>query len=138
MICFYLAQVDTTKEQKENNIMKNLTDTLTTLISEITQMEKDNAKLNEDIRAIEKEKAEGYKKFDTDTHILVERKTLQDIADATDDVFDSANSARDDMERAEGYINDANYSARDARDSANDIENDIKQILKVEEEEETE
>ena len=118
--------------------MKNLTDTLTTLISEITQMEKDNAKLNEDIRAIEKEKAEGYKKFDTDTHILVERKTLQDIADATDDVFDSANSARDDMERAEGYISDANYSARDARDRAKDIQSDIEQLLKVEEKEETE
>ena len=118
--------------------MQNLTDTLTTLISEITQMEQDNKKLNEDIRAIEIEKKEGYKKFDTDTHILVERKTLQDIADATDDVFDSANNARDDMERAEGYISDANYSARDARDSARDIRSDIEQLLKVEEKEETE
>ena len=118
--------------------MQNITENLTKLISQITQMEKDNLKLNEDIRAIEKEKAEGYKKFDTDTHILVERKTLQHIADTADEVVCSADSARDDMESAESRIGDAGYSARDARDSANDIENDIKQLLKVEEKEETE
>ena len=118
--------------------MQNLTDTLTTLISEITQMEKDNAKLNEDIRAIEIEKKEGYKKFDTDTHILVERKTLQDIADTADEVVCSAVSATDSAENAESYINDANYSAREARDSARDIRSDIEQLLKVEEKEETE
>ena len=115
--------------------MQNLTDTLTTLISEITQMEQDNKKLNEDIRELEIEKKEGYKKFDTDTHILVERKFLEDIAD---EVSSSADSARENAESAESYVSDAGYSARDARDSANDIENDIKQILKVEEEEETE
>ena len=118
--------------------MQNLTDTLTTLISEITQMEKDNAKLNEDIRAIEIEKKEGYKKFDTDTHILVERKTLQDIADTADEVVCCADSARDDMESAESRISDAEYSARDARDNARDIHSDIEQLLKVEEKEEIE
>ena len=118
--------------------MQNLTDTLTTLISEITQMEQDNKKLNEDIREIEIEKREGYKKFDTDTHILVERKFLEDIADTAYEVRSSADSAKENAESAESYISDADYSARDARDSANDIENDIKQILKVEEEEETE
>ena len=118
--------------------MQNLTDTLTKLISEITQMEQDNKKLNEDIRAIEIEKKEGYKKFDTDTHILVERKFLEDIAETAYEVSSSADSARENAESAESYVSDAGYSARDARDSANDIENDIKQILKVEEKEETE
>ena len=116
----------------------NLTETLTSFISQITQMEKDNTKLNEDIRAIEIEKKEGYKKFDTDTHILVERKFLEDIADTAYEVRSSADSAKENAESAESYISDADYSARDARDSANDIENDIKQILKVEEKEETE
>ena len=50
-------------KEKENNTMQNITENLTKLISQITQMEKDNLKLNEDIRAIEKEKAEGYKTF---------------------------------------------------------------------------
>ena len=118
--------------------MQNLTDTLTTLISEIAQMEKDNTKLNEDIRAIEIEKKEGYKKFDTDTHILVERKFLQDIADTAYEVGSSADSAKDNAESAESYISDADYSARDARDSARDIQSDIEQLLKVEEKEETE
>ena len=35
--------------------MNNLTETLTGLISNITQMEKDNKKLNDDIRELEKE-----------------------------------------------------------------------------------
>ena len=118
--------------------MQNLTDTLTTLISEITQMEKDNAKLNEDIRAIEIEKKEGYKKFDTDTHILVERKFLQDISDTAYQVGDDADSSRDDIESAESSISDAEYSVRDARDNARDIYSDIEQLLKVEEKEETE
>ena len=57
----------------------NLTETLTSFISQITQMEKDNTKLNEDIRAIEKEKEEGYKTFNTETHILVEREKIETI-----------------------------------------------------------
>ena len=36
--------------------MNNITETLTSFISEITQMEMDNKKLNEDIRVLEKEK----------------------------------------------------------------------------------
>ena len=52
------------------------------LISEFSQMEENNKKLNEDFLAIEKEKKEGYKKFNTETHVLVEREILDDIINA--------------------------------------------------------
>ena len=40
-------------------MQNKLTETLTTFISEITQMELDNKKLNEDLRVLEKEKEKG-------------------------------------------------------------------------------
>ena len=107
----------------------SITEKLTGLISEITQLERDNTTLNEQLLNLEKEKEGGYKKFDTDTHILVERKFLQDIADTADEVGSSADSAREDIESAESCAGDAAYSARNATDSAEDIQRDIEQIL---------
>ena len=60
-------------------MQNKLTETLTSFISEITQMERNNTKLNEDIRELEKEKEKGYKSFNTETHVLVERETLSKI-----------------------------------------------------------
>ena len=62
------------------------------LISEFSQMEENNKKLNEDILAIEKEKKEGYKKFNTETHVLVEIELLDDIIGEIDNLRSYADS----------------------------------------------
>ena len=64
----------------------NLTETLTSFISQITQMEKDNKNLNEDIRELEKEKETGYKAFNTTTHVLIKRDDLDDLMTSLDNL----------------------------------------------------
>ena len=116
----------------ENNITK----TLTSFISEITQMEMDNKKLNEDIRELEKEKVEGYKSFNTETHVLVERAALKSAINVVDELSSSAMSTRDYMESAESDINDARYNADDMEMQAEDVRRDLEKLLVEEEKEE--
>ena len=113
----------------------NLTETLTTFISQITQMEMDNKKLNEDIRELEKEKVEGYKSFNTETHVLVEREALQNAIDVADELSSNAMYTRDYIESAESSINDARYNADDMEMQAKDVRRDLEKLL-VEEEKE--
>jgi len=115
----------------ENN---KLTETLTSFISEITQMEMDNKKLNEDIRELEKEKVEGYKSFNTETHVLVEREALQTAINIADDLSSSAMYTRDSIESAESNINEARYNSGDIVNEAKDVMRDLEKLL-VEEEE---
>ena len=110
--------------------MQNITENLTKLISEITQMEKDNLKLNEDIRAIEKDKEEAYKKFDTDTHVLVEREMLEGFADALDTIISDADSTASDCEQAQSCVDNAKYYADDLQSNAQELYKSIEAILK--------
>ena len=87
--------------------MNNITETLTSFISEITQMEMDNKKLNEDIRVLEKEKVEGYKSFNTETHVLVEREVLEKAINIADGMSCDADSIVSYIESAESCISDA-------------------------------
>ena len=119
-------------------MQNKLTETLTSFISEITQMERNNAKLNEDIRELEKEKEKGYKSFNTETHILVERETLARILRGADELRSNANYTLDEIDTAERSINDARYNADDVRDNARDLVNKITDLLEEEEEEEEE
>ena len=124
-------------KQKENNVEKtNLTETLTTFISQITQMEKDNKKLNEDIREIEKEKAEGYKTFNTDTHILLEKDKLDEILSNLESLKDESSRADDDCQQAQSHIDDAQYSTRDCYDNAKALKREFQELIREEEEEE--
>ena len=115
----------------ENN---KLTETLTSFISEITQMERNNAKLNEDIRELEKEKEKGYKSFNTETHVLVERKALLEAIEIAEDLSSSAMCTRDYIESAESSINDARYGADDMEMQAKDVMRDLQKLLEEEEE----
>ena len=116
----------------ENNITK----TLTSFISEITQMEMDNKKLNEDIRELEKEKVEGYKTFNTETHVLVEREVLQSAINIADELSCDADSVLDNIESAESSINDARYNSEDIENQARDVRRDLEKLLVEEEKEE--
>ena len=122
-------------KEKENNTMQNITENLTKLISQITQMEKDNLKLNEDIREIEKEKAEGYKTFNTETHILVEREKLESVIDIADEIYSNSDYTGDEIDRAQSAINDAKYNSDDIGSQARDVSRDLEAILKPKEEE---
>ena len=116
--------------------MNNITETLTSFISEITQMEMDNKKLNEDIRVLEKEKVDGYKTFNTETHVLVEREVLQSAINIADELSCDADSIVSYIESAESCINDARYNAEDMETQASGIRDDLEKLLVEEEKEE--
>ena len=107
----------------------NLTETLTSFISQITQMEKDNIKLNEDIRAIEKEKEEGYKTFNTDTHILLKRDDLDELMSDIESLESTADTARDEASSAQNSADEAQYSAGTLRDEANRCFRDLESMI---------
>ena len=119
-------------------IGNSLTENLTTLISKITQMEKDNTKLNEDIRAIEKEKAEGYKTFNTDTHILLKRDDLDDLIASLDSLECTADTANDEISSAQSSADEAQYSAQNARDEARSCRRELESMVVEAEETEKE
>ena len=113
--------------------MQNITENLTKLISQITQMEKDNLKLNEDIREMEKEKEKGYKTFNTETHILVEREKLQSAIDIADEIYSNSDYVRDEIDGAQRSINDAKYNVDEIGSQARDVSRDLEAILKPKE-----
>ena len=119
-------------------IGNSLTENLTTLISKITQMEKDNTKLNEDIRAIEKEKEEGYKTFNTDTHILLKRDDLDDLIASLDSLECTADTANDEISSAQSSADEAQYSAQNARDEARSCRRELESMVVEAEETEKE
>ena len=83
---------------------------------EIEQVEKDNNKLNEDLQALEKERDEGYKSFNTDTHILIERHVLKSIKEDLDEAKSSASYAVDEAGSAQSCAEEARGSAESAED----------------------
>ena len=114
----------------------NLTETLTSFISQITQMESDNKKLNEDIRELEKEKEQGYKTFNTDTHILLKRDDLDELMSNLDTLTCTANDARDEIESTQSRCDDASYTTRNAYDEAKECFRDLETMVQKAEEEE--
>ena len=85
---------------------------------EIVQIKNDNKKLNEDIQALEKEKELGYNSFNTETHILVAKKTLEDIRDNLEESRSSASYASDEASSARGCADEAESSADSAMEYA--------------------
>ena len=116
--------------------MNNLTETLTGLISNITQMESDNKKLNDDIRELEKEKEAGYKTFNTTTHILLKRDDLNDLMSSLDSLECTADTANDEISSAQSSADDAQYSARNAYDEARECRRELECLMQKTEEEE--
>ena len=114
--------------------MNNLTDTLTGLISNITQMESDNKKLNDDIRELEKEKEAGYKTFNTTTHVLLKRDDLNDLMSSLDSLECTADTANDEISSAQSSAEDAQYSAQTAYDEARECFKELECLLQNAEE----
>ena len=96
--------------------LDNLVSRIQQYRDEIEQVEKDNNKLNEDLQALEKERDEGYKSFNTDTHILIERDVLQSIRDDLQEAKGSASYALDEARGAVSCAEDAAGSAELSED----------------------
>ena len=103
--------------------MKNVTVELDNIVGcinrmkdDIEQLEQDNKKLNEDLQALEKERDEGYKSFNTDTHILIERDALKSIREDLMEAKSSSSYAIDEASNAESCAEDARGSAELAGD----------------------
>ena len=62
----------------------SLKDRFADFLSEIEQTEKEKANLVDMVEKLEKEQVEGWKKFDTDTHVLVKREILDHITNTLD------------------------------------------------------
>ena len=95
---------------------------------EIVQIKNDNKKLNEDIQALEKEKELGYNSFNTETHILVSKDSLNQIREHLEEsrssasyASDEANSARNCADEAEGSADSAMEYARYGMDNIDEL-----------------
>ncbi len=96
--------------------LDNLVLTIQKYRDEVEQVEKNNNKLNEDLQALEKERDEGYKSFNTDTHILIERDVLKSIREDLVEAKSSASYAVDEANSAESCAEEAKGSAELAED----------------------
>ena len=90
------------------------------LTDDIEQLQKDNKKLNDDILILENSRDEGYKSFNTETHILVSRDSLKKIKEDIEEARSSSNYAYDECRTAESCVEDARTSANNAEDYSND------------------
>ena len=114
--------------------MKDITETLRSMISEFEQLVRDNAKLNEDLLALEKEKSDGYEKFNRDTHILVKRETLDEISDELQSAKYDTEETQRGAEDAYSYLDNTCSSADSALSCIRGIKNDVDALLKTDEE----
>ena len=124
-----------------------LIDTLKTAVTaielletEIKQMQINNNTLTNSIKTLEDEQREGYKTFNTESHVIIERSTLNQLINDVDDVAtecdnsaDSASQAQSDMENIEPYNAEEAYdSAKDAQRSAGKISDKLHDMLNTE------
>lgn len=96
----------------------NLITSIQSFRDEIVQMKNNNKKLNDDIQALEKEKELGYNSFNTETHILVTKKSLEDIRENIEESRSSASYASDEASSARGCADEAESSADSAMEYA--------------------
>ena len=96
--------------------LDNLVSRIQQYRDEVEQVEKNNNKLNEDLKALEKERDEGYKSFNTDTHILIERDVLTSIKEDLEEAKSNASYALDEARGAVSCAEDAGGSAELAED----------------------
>ena len=116
----------------------SLKDKFSDFLNEIEQMEKDNENLTEDLVLLEKEKADAYKNFDTDTHVLVEKESLKTLDGMLGDAYNSCDNLDDEARCVKGQAEEVAYSAGYARDEVRDAQDELRKLLPVEKVEDTE
>tara|TARA_Y100000401_G_scaffold64709_1_gene51574 strand:- start:2554 stop:2949 length:396 start_codon:yes stop_codon:yes gene_type:complete len=102
---------------------------------EIVQIKNDNKKLNEDIQALEKEKELGYNSFNTETHILVSKDSLNTIREHLEESRSSASYASDEANSARNCADESESSADSAMEYARYGMDTIDELLREAEKE---
>ena len=102
-------------------------------LSEIEQMEEDNQTLTEDLQQLEKEKEEGYKSFNTETHVLVERKLIDDLGYALEEAYSNCDSVSVDADCLENQAGEVYNGAGYARDEVCGAQRLLKKLTPEEE-----
>jgi len=104
--------------------MSKLKDRFADLLSEIEQMEKEKENLVDTVEKLEKQKADGYSKFDTKTHMLIPRDDLEKLSNTLDDIESDVSSANINFDDFRGYADEV-YSccgyAEDGIHTAHDL-----------------
>ena len=109
--------------------LQNAINSINLLKDETEQLQKDNDKLTEDIKKLEDEQREGYKTFNTETHVLLERCELNDLINDIDDCASSADCVADECNSARGSIEDVDtYSIEEAENNAKHLMRDTQKI----------
>ncbi len=106
--------METNLETKFDNLITSIQN----FRDEIVQMKNDNKKLNDDIQALEKEKELGYNSFNTDTHILVSKDSLNTIREHLEESRSSASYASDEASSARSCAEESESSADSAMEYA--------------------
>ena len=108
---------------------KTIKDRFANFLDEIEQMEKDNETLTEDLERLEKEKKEGYKNFDTETHILLDREKLKELKWALEEAYSSCDNVSDEAGSLESLAGEVRSGAGYARDEICSAEEMLKKLL---------
>lgn len=116
--------------------MSNIKDRFTNFLSEVEQLESDNKKLNDDILALEKdiialkeEKENGYKTFNTNTHVLVSIDRLTDIADDIAAASSDASYAQEEAESAYNSADNASSNAHSVTEYCDTAEANVNELI---------
>lgn len=102
---------------------------------EIVQIKNDNKKLNDDIQTLEKEKELGYNSFNTETHILVSKDSLNEIREDLEEARSSASYASDEASSAKSCADESESSADSAMEYARYGKDKIDEIFREAEKE---
>ena len=109
--------------------LQNAIDNISKLNDVCQQLEQDNNTLTDSIKTLEDEQKQGYKTFNTDTHILLERITLNNLVNDVEDVVSSADNVADEVNTARCTIEEVDtYSIESAEDSAKYLMKDTQKI----------
>ena len=109
--------------------LKRAVEQIQKLESDIEQTQKDNDTLTEDIQKLEIEQREGYKSFNTDTHILMKREEINKMIGKLEDIGYEADNAADSAHQAVSDIENIDYyNAESAADAAKTIMHDAQNL----------
>ena len=108
---------------------KTIKDRFANFLDEIEQMEKDNETLTEDLERLEKEKKEGYKKFNTETHTLLEKEKLKELKWSLEEAYSNCDSVSDEAGSLESLASEVCSGAGYARDEICSAEQMLTELL---------
>jgi predicted transcriptional regulator len=121
--------------------LQNLLDGINEMANELTDSENDRRKAEDRIADLEKQLKD---KYNTETHVLVEREVLEGLSEDFDELADGLGQLRDTFDTIYDYASDISneteyHDARSFRDTAIECMYTIKDILdpKSKEEEQT-